>query len=184
MKKSNNAMGVIAGTVTIVLIVIVYLVVFLALSEEDNAPQKEIVGETIIETSTPQKTFFGLNESAVFDKLKFTATEITESTGEEFYFPSEGKVFVGIKFTIENISSKEQDVSSILLFDSYCDDIKVEYSLLANTVFDGTIDGTLAPGKKMVGYYTVEVPKEWNTIELEVKQNWLSNNSATFMFNK
>ena len=125
---------------------------------------------------------FGLNETASFEDLKFTATEITENTGTQFLAPDEGNVFVGIKFTIENISDEEQSISSLLLFEPYCDDVEVDYSISAASNFDGNLDGTIAAGKKMIGYYALEVPKEWNTIELEIKSSWLSDSSATFKF--
>ncbi len=134
-------------------------------------------------TPDSEASYFGLNEVATFKDLKFTATEITESSGTQLFSPDEGNVFVGIKFTIENISSEEQSVSSILLFEPYCDDIKVDYSLSASAAFEGSLDGSIAAGKKIVGYYSIEVPSSWNTIELEVKGNWLSSQSATFVFN-
>ena len=126
---------------------------------------------------------YGLNEPAEFKDLKFTATEIAQSTGNTIFSPEEGKVFIGINFTIENTSSEEQALSSILLFDAYCDDVKLEYSISAASAFGGTLDGTLSAGKKMVGYYAVEVPTNWNTIELDVKANLLSSKSAKFTFN-
>ena len=127
---------------------------------------------------------YGLNKPAEFKDLKFTATEVTESTGSTILPPDDGNVFVGIKFTIENISSTEQTVSSILLFEAYCDDVKLDYSISAASAFEGTLDGTLAAGKKLIGYYAVEVPTSWNTIELKVQASWLSSTSATFVFNK
>ncbi len=128
---------------------------------------------------------FSLNETAVFTDLKFTASEIKESGGDNFFVPEDGNVFVGIKFTIENISSETQTISSLLLFEAYCDDIKCAYSLSAELVFDdGTLDGELAPGKKLVGWYAVEVPEGWSTIELAVQAEWLSNTTAMFVFEK
>ena len=128
---------------------------------------------------------FGLNETAVFKSLKFTATQLEENEGTEFFEPESGNVFVGVKFTVENISDEEQSLSSLLLFEAYADDIKVDYSFTASCVFDeGTLDGDLAPGKKMVGWYALEVPEDWATIELDVKADWLSNSSATFVFEK
>ena len=50
--------------------------------------------------------------------------------------------------------------------------------------FYGTLDGSLAPGKKLVGYYAVEVPEGWQKLELDVQSNWLSSNSARFLFKK
>lgn len=148
--------------------------------EETNAPAKEN------KETESQKVTFGLNETAVFENLKFTATELKESNGgDTFFIPDSGNVFVGIKFIVENISEEEQSVSSILLFDGYVDDIKCSYSISANCIFDeGTIDGTVVPGKKLIGWYALEVPEDWSTIELQVQQTWLSDNSATFVFEK
>jgi hypothetical protein len=161
----------------------------LAACVEDDTPQKEVSGQSGESTTqqTPENTkdTFGLNETAVFSDLKFTATEISESTGTDFFTPEDGNVFVGIKFTIENISSEDQSISSILLFDGYVDDVKCSYSLNASIVFDeGSLDGELAPGKKLVGWYSLEVPKDWKTIELDVQSSWLSSSSATFVFEK
>ena len=128
---------------------------------------------------------FALKETAVFDDMKITAEEIKESEGKKYFEPEKGKVFVGVKFTVENTSDEEITVSSLLLFDAYADDIKAEQSFTASTVFtDGNLDGTIAPGKKLVGWYSLEVPKEWKTIELNVKSDWLSNSSAKFVFEK
>jgi Telomeric repeat-binding factor 2. len=48
--------------------------------------------------------------------------------------------------------------------------------------FDGSIDGTISPGKKLTGYYAVEVPKSTKELTLEVKSSWLSWNEAKFLF--
>lgn len=153
----------------------------------DESPKK-ISGDApteAVQNQGKEEETFGLNDSAVFQTLKFTATEITESNGDSFFTPEEGNTFVGVKFTIENVSDEEQTVSSILLFDSYVDDVKSSYSLSAACVFsDGTLDGTIAPGKKLVGWYSLEVPQNWSNIELEVQANWLSNSSAKFVFSK
>ena len=148
---------------------------------EDN-PQKEASNKTQTTTSTKEDVF-GLNETAVFNTLKFTALEIKESSGTEFFAPEEGKTFVGVKFEIENISKEDQAVSTLLLFEGYVDDIKCDYSISASVVFDeGTLDGTVAPGKKLVGWYALELPKDWSELELDVQSNWLSNSDAKFVF--
>ena len=149
----------------------------------DEAPQKENASPATTESNTKEPQTFGLNETAVFSNLKFTATELSQSQGEDFFTPAEGNVFVGIKFTIENVSNEEQSVSSLLLFDAYADDVKTDLSISASCVFDdGTLDGSIAPGKKLVGWYAVEVPANWNTIELQVQANIWANNAATFTF--
>ena len=150
----------------------------------DSAPGKETNGTPQGSTGKEEQTF-ALNETAVFDTLKITATEIKESKGDTFFSPEAGKVFLGVKFTIENISDTDQTVSSLLLFDAYADDVACSLSFTAGAAFGSeTVDGTIAAGKKLVGWYSIEVPKEWKTVELQVKANWLSNASAKFIFTK
>ena len=49
---------------------------------------------------------------------------------------------------------------------------------------DGTLDGDIAAGKKLVGWYALEVPQDWHSIDLDVKSSWLSDSSARFVFKK
>ena len=165
------------------LILSVVLCVCFAGCVSDGAPTKE-TGTNNSQTE-PKEEIFGLNDAAVFENLKFTAIELKESKGTTYFTPEAGNTFVGFKFEIQNMSDEEQTVSSLLLFEGYVDDVKCDYSLNAACVFDeGTLDGSIAPGKKLVGWYALEVPKDWQTIELNIKSDWLSNNSAKFVFTK
>lgn len=152
-----------------------------------DTPSKEVSNENTTNGTSQeenQEETFGLNETAVFNDLKFTASALEESNGEDYFEPEEGNIFVGVKFTIENISDKEQTVSSMLLFEGYADDVKCSYSLNAVMAFGGALDGSIAPGKKLIGYYSLEVPKDWHKLELDVQSDWLSSNSARFLFEK
>ncbi len=149
---------------------------------DDDTPKKETGNVSSASSSKPKDETFGLNDTAVFDAIKVTASEIKESEGKSFFTPGEGNVFVGVKFTIENTSDEAQNISSVLLFDAYLDGVKLEYSISAAAAFDGTLDGEITPGKKLVGYYAVEVPKDWKELELQVKSSWLLNNRAAFVF--
>ena len=163
---------------------VLMLFVFVGCVEIEDDPSKEEYSSTEVSTQAKADETFGLNETAVFKELKMTATEIKESSGEDFFEPESGNVFLGVKFTIENISDEEQTISSMLLFDAYVDDVSCDYSLSAACVFDEGIDATIAPGKKVVGWYAVEIPSNWSSFELQAKANWLSNSSATFVFSK
>ncbi len=165
-----------------VLMIAIFCLSFSACIAED-APTKE-TGETPTSAAKTDEKF-GLNETAVFHNLKLTATEIKETDGTGFFVPEDGNVFVGVKFTVENISDEEQTISSLLMFEGYVDDVKCDYSFSAACAFDeGTLDGSVAVGKKLVGWYAVEVPRNWSTIELQVQPSLFSNNSAKFVFSK
>lgn len=150
---------------------------------ESDKPTKQQAQAPVSSKKAEEK--YGLNETAVFSALKFTATEIKQSNGTNFFTPEAENVFVGVKFTVENISDEEQAISTLLLFEGYADDVKCDYSFSAACAFDeGTLDGSVAPGKKLVGWYALEVPKDWSEIELDVQATWLSNNPAKFVFTK
>ena len=177
-----------------VLFTLCIVVSITACSSTQTSPKKEVYSDsestetsgasTEISKETKDETF-GLNETAVFDKLKVTAKDLQESKGDNYFKPEDGKVFVGVNFEIENISDETQNISSILLFDAYADDIKCEYSLSANVAFgNGTLDGELSPGKKLLGWYAVEVPEEWVQIELDFKDELFSDGKAKFIFDK
>lgn len=152
---------------------------------DDTQPTKETGSAAASSKAAPKNETFGLNDTAVFENLKVTATGILQSKGKDFFEPEDGKIFLGVKFTVENISDEDQSVSSLLLFDAYVDSVKCDYSLSGVAAFDeGTLDGTITPGKKLVGYYAVEVPTNWKELELQVKSSWLSSSKAAFVFKK
>ena len=161
------------------------MVLVSACSLLENGPSKETYDGGSTSSASKKSESFGLNETAVFDNLKITATEVKEVKGNTFLKPNSGNIFVGVKFIIENISDEEQTISSILLFDGYVDDVSCDFSISAAVAFDNQmLDGIVAPGKKVIGWYTVEVPENWKTLELNVQSEWLSNTSANFVLNK
>ena len=157
-----------------------------ACTTTSDAPKKENYDEPSSSTQSETKEeTFGLKETAVFDNLKITVTEVKESKGANYFEPEDGNVFIGVNFTIENISDESESISSLLMFDSYVDDVNAELSISGTCAFDSnTVDGELAPGKKLVGWYVVEASKDWSEIEVIVKPDLLSNSSATFTYSK
>lgn len=144
-----------------------------------------VEGKSASTSQKVEKQSFGLNEAVTLKDLKITALKIEESNGIEFLEAEDGKIFVGVNFEVENMSEETQSVSSLLQFDAYADDTKCEYSFTANVAFgDGTLDGEIAPGKKLVGWYAVEVSQDWKQLELEFKADLLSDKKAKFIFVK
>ncbi|MCL2678291.1 MAG: DUF4352 domain-containing protein [Clostridiales bacterium] len=129
-------------------------------------------------------TPFGVGETAVFKDLKFTALRVQESFGDQFWKPDEGKVFVGVEFLIENISDKDYSISSLMMFTAYADGFAVSFSLSAEVFFGDTLGGTISPGKKLQGYYALEVPANWQEIEIQIIPELFSTSKAVFVFNK
>lgn len=178
-----------------VLIVLVVLIVAIGTGgrkESSKGNDKDVaVGNvndsTVEDTSKPEEASFTVGDTVALRDLTITANSMEESNGKDYFVPKDGNVFVGVNLTIENTSDKDQALSTLLLFSAYIDGVKCEYSVTANCAFsDGTLDGTLSPGKKMVGYYAVEVPENWSELELQVSPTFLSStkSSAVFVFKK
>lgn len=174
-----------------ILSLILSLGIFISVTacSSDYAPTKEtnsVTSPTVTVTPSPiiKNTTFNIGDTAVFKDLKISAIRFEESYGDDFFYPDYGNIYLGINFEIENISNTTQTISSILFFDAYVDDVKCEYSFMAESAFGGTLDGELSPGKKLIGYYAVEVPEEWQKLELEFSSDFLSDNKAKFVINK
>lgn len=157
----------------------------------DDDPDKEpyssnttVDASSDITSTDDTAKIFGLNETAVFKNYKITAVEIKETTGKEYFEPKDGYIFVGVKFVVENISNEQQTISSYD-FSAYSNDFACDDSMSASIAFDSQyVSGTLAAGKKLSGWYSVEIPKDWDNLEIVVKPELFSDTTASFVFNK
>jgi hypothetical protein len=151
---------------------------------DDDAQQAATDGDVQQEANDER---YVLGDTAMFRNINVTANEIIindswKDNQWSFFEPADGNIFVAVKFTIENTSDEDQHLSTILLFDAYADGIKLEFSFGAASDLEGTLDGSLSPGRKMVGYYGVEVSQNAEELELEVKSSWLGSGKAVFVF--
>jgi len=118
----------------------------------------------------PNGNVASLNETIKANDLSFTATEIRKEAGNTFTSPSEqGKVFVGVKFTIENTGATNKSVAYIApIFDTYADNAKCLLAPLGQTIFGNALNGDIAPGMSMTGWHVVEVPRDAKTLVIEL----------------
>lgn len=157
-------------------------------SGSKNEPQK--VGET---TATSTKTEEKKNEPKIFKvgdvvqlkDFKVTVNKVYNVKGDDFSKPKDGNEFIAVDCTLENISDKEQAVSSMLMFKVVDKDGRAcEYSLLGLTAAKaGQLDGKIGPGRKMSGAYVVEVPKGTTGLELEFNSSFISSGQLIVKLN-
>lgn len=131
--------------------------------------------------SQTEKTQFAVGEVAEYEGVQVSVLNYEESTGNDWGSPAEGKVFVFANIEITNNTDKEISVSSMMSFDSYCDDYKLDFSssalMASSTDKRQQMDGSIVAGKKLNGWIGLEVPTDWKTIEINYKDNvWLSSN--------
>jgi hypothetical protein len=116
---------------------------------------------------TPQKDTFGVGEATTLNDIVVILKGVDENAGKDYNKPEDGKVFVLCAFEIENNSSKDISISSLMSFDAYVDDYSTNMSLSAQMTSDlGQLDGSVASGKKMSGAIGYEVPADWKVIEI------------------
>lgn len=134
------------------------------------------------ESKAPVKKTFGVGESAELKDIVVTLVSVEESSGSQFNQPTDGNVFVICEFEIENNSSSEITVSSLLSFAAYCDDYSLNFSLTAllEKGNRNQLDGQIAAGKKMNGIIGYEVPIGWNELEIRFTPSFWSGNEIIF----
>ncbi|MDB8792709.1 DUF4352 domain-containing protein [Romboutsia sp. 1001216sp1] len=109
---------------------------------------------------------FNIGDTIELDKFKITVNEVKTTNGSDFIKPQEDNEFLYVDATVENISDKEQTVSSVLMFKVVDKDGRAMKQTIVENA-NGQLDGTIGPGRKMTGEYVVEVPKDATGLELQ-----------------
>ena len=199
-KKTGTA---IAGIVLNAIAIIIMILMFLGSSSNDDkvenvTPVEQQQNNTEIaniESDTDNNTInndalqFEVGEIAEYKDVQISILNYEESTGNDWGEPADGKVFIFPEIEIVNNSDEEISISSMLSFECYCDDYKMDFSssaLMAISADDNMqqLDGTIAPGKKLKGVLGIEVPSDWSTIEIYYKDNVWLDSDFSFIINK
>lgn len=180
----------------IVVLVVVVLVVIAAFagSGESSTPQKvESTSGTSQSASQageaqpqPEQTVFTVGDAVELNGVKTTLLSAEEYPGKQYMMPTDGNVFLVCQFEIENDSSAEITVSSMVSFNAYCDDYSVNLSVTGEMLEDSwkTLDGTVAPGKKINGVIAYEIPQDWQKMEISYTPSYWSGHDVQFEINK
>lgn len=163
--------------------VLIVLGIFLVIGALSPSSEPTKVGEVEATTEQDVQTTFDVGEKVSLDDVVVTLLDVTESYGSTYNKPAAGNVFVLCEFEIENNSSGDIGVSSIMSFDCYCDDYATSSSLSA-TLERGNkaqLDGSVASGKKMNGVIGYEVPKDWKELEVRFTPSFWSRKDITFV---
>lgn len=122
-------------------------------------------------TNTQQQESRNFNVGDTAEKensYRITVNSLSEYiSSNEFMQAPDGKKYVVAGVEIENLSNdKDIVVSSLMCFNLLgMDGTKYD---LALTDVDGSLDGTIAPGRKLKGNIAFEVPNDITEAELEV----------------
>ena len=180
----------------IVVLVVVVLVVIAAFagSGESSTPQKvestsgtsQSASQASQAQSQPEQTVFTVGDTVELNGVKTTLLSAEEYPGKQYMMPTDGNVFLVCQFEIENDSSAEINVSSMVSFNAYCDDYSVSLSVTGEMLEDSwkSLDGTVAPGKKINGVIAYEIPQDWQKMEISYTPSFWSGHDVQFEINK
>ena len=134
------------------------------------------------EKKEEEKTEFGIGDAVELKDVITTLVSVTESNGSDYNKPADGNVFLLCEFNIENNSSSDLAISSIMSFEAYCDDYSTNLSItgLLEAKDKNQLDGSVAAGKKMNGVIAYEVSKEWKELEINFTPSFWSGKDITF----
>lgn len=178
-KKQKGKRGLIA-----IIVVVVFFLLFLSSigsgENKDENPQKVGQVETT-ESDESDKTNNVFHAGDVIETDDFRITYL--STGEyktdnEWSKPKDGYVYWEFKFKFENISDSDHSVSSMVDWECYADNSKVDQSYIGD---DNGLDATLSAGRETEGAVYFEVPKDAKSIELEYDINFWGSDKIVFV---
>lgn len=182
-KKKTDIKATIIFIALVLFVIVILLSIIFSKDSDFTAKPATVVKEPTIAAS--------LSLSSIGDTLEIKGVEVKfngvkESRGSQFVEPGSGNVFVLCEFTVENNSSSDISVSSMLSFECYIDDYATSLSL--NALMDDTVtkqlDGTIAPGKKIRGYIGYEAPINWADIEIHFVPYLGSTSDLVFYYRK
>lgn len=157
------------------------------LNETQDPAAKNTITETGIEastdtvrptksqTETPQKEILTIGDSDDNGEISVTFLSAQTFTGDDYTQPDPGNVFLVLEFEIENISDSSMTVSTLWDFEAYCDDYHCDQDFSGYFLEDiqvlGTLDGDIAPGKKIKGAITYQVPEDFKNFEIYISSD-------------
>ncbi len=175
--------------------IVVLLVIIIGNSScsSEPTPSPEPSRPSISSTDTPEPTpstqpatdelTCSVGETVEAKSYRLTVEALNHVDSDNmFSVPDEGKEFIEVAVLIENTSDSEMHVSSLLDFDAYVDDFSINGDLSASVAAESeSLDGTIAPGKKLKGSLCYQVPEDWKTLEIKANLGYSSRNQVTML---
>ncbi len=172
-------------------VIIAIVILVIAASGGSSEPTKVGENEPVADTSQSSDTSssaattdttFSVGDKVELNNIVVTLDSVSESSGSSYNRPGDGNVFALCTFTIENNSSSEINISSLLCFDAYCDGYACNLSLTAQLESsDNQLDGTVAAGKKMKGTIGYEIAADWSELEIHFSPDFWAQKDIVFV---
>ncbi len=138
---------------------------------------------TVKPTPTP---LAGIGDKIEEDGVTVTLSNVLEIANGPYYSPKEGNVFILCEFIIENNTSEDIVVSSMMSFSFYYDGFSAPISVEALTAKGSAnqLDGAIAAGKKFKGVVGYEIPKDWKQLEVSFRPDVFYSSSFEYQIER
>lgn len=136
--------------------------------------------EGVTDTNGTKKTSFNVNETAVFENVHYTVTNVKYSNGDEFDTPANGKNYVIVTLKIEN---KSEEKISYNTYDWKMVNSKGQEDDETITTINNETSlnsGDLAAGGTKTGTLVYEEAKDETSLKLLYYSNSLFDENSTF----
>ena len=186
--KACPKCGAKQGMPTIVKLLLIIVIVLFCLFGCMAACTKglsDAIDETVEETKNEYadvngKTEFKLNESFEnkYEKITMIESNMNFTQYSQYSKPASGKKYVMVKFEVENINSKNDELYvSTFNFNGYADGVAVKTAYVGNDKYDD-FSATLTSGKKTNGYIFYEVPTDTKEFVVEYNASFWSDGTV------
>lgn len=169
----------------IIIIVALGIIGVFAGGGDDSKPKKtgEIKTESEKEDSSKSEeevsNLFHAGDIVETEDLKITFVSAAPYQEENEYLqPKEGCEYWRFEFQFENISDSDKAVSSMMDWECYADNTKVDQSFIGD---DNGLDATLSSGRTTQGAVFFEVPVGAEKIELEYDIDFWQSDKIIFV---
>lgn len=144
-------------------------------SSDTDGKTEEQASEPVEESSN----IFNVGDVVETEDFKITYESAVPYTSDnEFIQPKDGCEYWEFKFKFENISDTDQSVSTMMDWECYADNSKVDQTWIGD---NNGLDAKLSAGRSAEGTLYFEVPENTEKIELEYDINFWGNDKIIFV---
>lgn len=141
---------------------------------------ESVTSNSVTDTEGNEKTSFQLNETAVFEDVHYTVTNVKYSKGSEYDKPAEGKNYVIVTLKIENKSDSKISYNTYdwkMINSQGQEDGETFTTVNSDTSLSS---GDLAPGGNKTGTLVYEQAKNETSLKLLYYSNSFWDENSTF----
>lgn len=149
--------------------------------DKNKSPEKvgQLESQAGATETEEHSNVFNVGDVIETNDFRITYKSAEEYTSDnQFLQPKDGYVYWEFAFKFENISDKDQTVSSMINWECYADNSKVDQTWIGD---NSGLDATLSAGRETEGTIYFEVPKDAEKIELEYDVNFWQSDKIIFI---